>query len=176
MRRAVGIAIAGIAVAVVAAGAILWSQAATAPPPIDAFPPWYPVENAQGDPPFADFEAHVPCAIDPVPDPACQRVKLGLVLYRDPATQEPTTYVMSIIRVGVGDDREVHLGTWRTEAGTALDPEASVYRLDGVPEHLAAFWAVSDGILLLLDGDRMPRVGDAGYSFTLNSTPLRTGD
>ena len=129
----------------------------------------------RADPPFVDFEAHVPCTIDPVPDPDCQRVKFGLVLYRDPVTHEPSTYVMSIVRVAVSDDREVHQGEWRTESGTALDPDATVYRLDGVPEHLSAYWAVGDDLLLMLDGDGMPRVGDAGYSYTLNSTPLRTG-
>ena len=175
MKRTTCIAIAGGAVAVVAAGAILWSQAAGAPLPVTAFPPWYPSENAQGDPAFADFEAHVPCTIEPAPDPACQRVKFGLVLYRDPVTGEPSTYVMSIVRVGVGDDREVHQGRWRAESGTALDPAATVYRLDRVPEHLGSYWAVGDDLLLMLDGERMPRVGDAGYSYTLNRTPLRTG-
>ena len=108
-RTTVGV-IAGIAAAVVAAGAILWGLATSQPPPVTAFPPWYATENARGDPAFADFEAHVPCTIDAVPDPACQRVKLGLVIYRNAVTGEPTTYVMSIVRVGVGDEREVHQG------------------------------------------------------------------
>ena len=98
MKRATGVTIAGIAVAVVAAGAILWGQAASAPLPVTAFPPWYPAADADGAPPSADFEAHVPCAFEPVPDPACQRVKLGIVLYRDAQTNEPSRYVMSIIR------------------------------------------------------------------------------
>lgn len=175
--RTTGIVLGGIAVAVVAAGALVWNQLATeAPLPVSAFPPWYPAANEQGDPPFADFEAHVPCRIDPVPDPACQRVKFGLVLYRDPVTHDPSTYVMSIIRVGVGDDREVHQGEWTIDRGVALDPAATVYRLDGVPGHLDSYWAVGDGILLLLDEEGMPRVGDAGYGYTLNSTPLRMGE
>ena len=118
----------------------------------------------------------MPCAIDPVPDRACQRVKLGLVLYGDPAAGEPATYVMSIIRVGVSDEREVHEGAWHAERGTALDSDAVVYRLDDVPDHLRDYWAVGSDILLLLDSDRMPRVGDAGYSYTLNRIPLRTRD
>lgn len=173
MKRTTWGVIAGIAAAVVAAGAILWSLTASRPQPVTAFPPWYATENARGDPAFADFEAHVPCTIDPVPDPACERVKLGLVLYRDAGTGEPATYVMSIVRVGVGDEREVHQGEWRIETGTALDSEDTVYRLDGAPDHLRAYWAVGDDLLLLLDGDRRPRVGDAGYSFTLNRLPLR---
>ena len=118
----------------------------------------------------------VPCTIDPVPDPECQRVKLGLVLYRDAVTEEPTMYMMSIIRVGVSDEREAHRGAWHAESGTVLRRDATVYRLDGVPGHLEAYWAVGEDLLLLLDENGMPRVGDAGYSYTLNRTPLRTGD
>ena len=175
MKRVTWAAIAGIAVAVVAAGAILWGSAAGAPPPVTNFPPWYAAENAGGDPAVADFEAHVPCAIDPVPEPACQRVKLGLVLYRDAATGEPSTYVMSIVRVGVSDEREVRQGEWHIETGMALDAEATVFRLGGAPEHLRAYWAVGDDLLLLLDGNRMPRVGDAAYGYTLNRVALRRG-
>ncbi|GAA1948680.1 hypothetical protein [Microbacterium deminutum] len=174
MKRTTWIAIAGGVVAVVAAGAILWGQAAAVPPPITAFPPWYPAEDARGDPPFVDFESHIPCAIDPEPDPACQRVKFGLVLYRDPVTHEPSTYAMSILRVGVSDEREYHEGAWQVTSGTALDSDATVYRLDGVPAHLQNFWAVGDGILLMLDEERMPRVGETAYGYTLNSIPLRT--
>lgn len=165
--------IARIVLAGVVAGGVLSGCAPAQPASVTDFPPWYPTENAQGDPASADFEAHVPCTIDPVPDPACQRVKLGLVLYRDSATDGPTTYVMSIIRVGVGDDREVHRGAWTIETGTALHPHDAVYRLGAAPDHLREFWAVGDDLVLLLDPDRMPRVGDAGYSFTLNRVPLR---
>ncbi|MFH8253260.1 hypothetical protein ACH3VR_23035 [Microbacterium sp. B2969] len=176
MKRGAWIVLVGGAVAGLAAGALLWGQAATAPPPITAFPPWYPAEDTHGDPPFVDYEAHIPCAIDPAPDPDCQRVKFGLVLYRDPATGEPTSYAMSILRVGVSDEREYHEGAWHVASGTALDPDATAYRLDGVPEHLRHYWAVGDDILLILDGDGMPRVGEAGYSYTLDSIPIRTGD
>jgi hypothetical protein len=120
---------AGVACAIAAVGLV-----ACAPEPSPTgFPSWYPLENEQGDPAFADFESHVPCAIDPEPDPECQRVKLGIVLYRDDAGK-PTTYVMSIVRVGVSDDREVHEGEWGIETGTPLDEDATVYGLrSGAP-------------------------------------------
>ncbi|MEU1973445.1 hypothetical protein ABZ477_17455 [Microbacterium sp. NPDC019599] len=175
MRTSAWVTIAGIAAVVVGAGAILVGIAASQPQPVTEFPPWYPARNSEGDAASADFEAHVPCSLDPVPDPACQRIKLGLVLYRDPVTDEPTTYVMSIIRVGVGDEREVRQGDVGIGSGTALDADDVVYRLTGVPDHLRTFWAVGDDLLLLLDEDGMPRVGDAGYSFTLNRVPLREG-
>jgi len=57
-------------------------------------------------------------------------VKFGLVLYRDPGSNAPTTYVMSRIRVGVSNDRQVNEGTWSIGQGMALDPDATVYRLD----------------------------------------------
>lgn len=162
-------ALAGFAFVIAAAGIV-----ACAPEPAPtSFPPWYPLENEQGDPAFADFESHVPCAIDPEPEPDCQRVKLGVVLYRDAETEQPTTYLMSIVRVGVSDEREVHGGEWGIETGTPLDAEATVYRLDsGAPDHLRWFWALGDDLLLLLDAEREPRVGDAAYSYTLNSIPL----
>ena len=80
-----------------------WVLAANAPARQTAFPPWYPAANDAGDPAFVDFENHVPCAIDDPPAEDCQRVKFGLVLYRDPESNEPTTYVMSRIRVGVSN-------------------------------------------------------------------------
>jgi len=173
MKRTTWGAIAGIVIVIVAAGAVLWGFAARAPLPVAAYPPWYATENARGDPAAADFEAHVPCAIDPAPDATCQRVKLGLVLYRDAVTGEPSTYVMSIVRVGVSDEREVRQGRWRVETGMALDADAAVYRLTDAPSHVGAFWAVGDNLLLLLDADGMPRVGDAGYSYTLSAVPIR---
>ena len=162
---------------VVGAGAAFavgaWVLAANTPAEQSAFPPWYPAANASGDPPSADFENHVPCTIDDPPAADCQRVKFGLVLYRDAESNEPTTYVMSRIRVGVGNDRQVNEGTWSIGQGTALDPEATVYRLDtGAPEGLDVYWPIGDDILFVLDEELMPRVGDAAHGYALNSVPL----
>lgn len=134
--------------------------------------PWYPLVSEDGDPAVADFENHVPCALDPAPHAECERIKLGIVLYREAVTGEPTTYLISIIRVGVSDARETHEGSWIEGQGTRLDPEATTYLLDaGAPRHLRAYWAVGDDILFLLD-DGMPRVGDAAYGYALNSIPI----
>jgi len=150
--------------------AIVLVTAVSKPP--EVFGPWYPVVNSAGDAAVADFENHVPCALDPVPNVACQRIKLGVVLYRNTAG-EPTTYLISIVRVGVGDDRETHEGTWTEAKGTGLDPEATVYRLDrSAPDHLRAFWPIGDDILFVLDQGGMPRVGDEAYGYALNSVAI----
>ena len=151
----------------------VWVLAANAPAQQTTFPAWYPATNDAGDPAFVDFENHVPCAIDDPPAENCQRVKFGLVLYRDPESNEPTTYVMSRVRVGVGNDRQVNEGTWSIGQGTALDPEATVYQLDtGAPDGLDVYWPIGDDILFVLDEQLMPRVGDAAYGYALNSVPL----
>ncbi|MFE5670431.1 hypothetical protein ACFQ58_02370 [Agromyces sp. NPDC056523] len=164
-------AFAGGACAVLAVIALV--LAANPPPQQTSLAPWYPAANDSGDPAFADFENHVPCAVDDPPSEHCQRVKLGLVLYRDPQSNEPTTYLMSRIRVGEGDDREVDRGRWSIGQGTALDPDATVYRLEtGAPEGLDLYWAIGDDILFMLDEQGMPRVGDAAYGYALNRIPL----
>jgi hypothetical protein len=166
----IGVGVGG-AVAILAMAA--WLIAANAPARQTAFPPWYPAANDSGDPAFVDFENHVPCTIDHSPADDCQRVKFSLVLYRDPVTDDPTTYLMSRVWVGVSSDRQVNEGTWSIEQGTALDPEATVYRLDtGAPEGLDAYWPIGDDILFILDEQLMPRVGDAAYGYALNSVPL----
>lgn len=161
------------AVALAAVVALVIALVTRGPETPQTFGPWYPLTNQSGDPAVADFENHVPCAID---DPAvsdCQRVKLGVVLYRDEATGAPSTYLISVVRVGVGNDRETHEGTWTVARGTGLDPQATVYQLDtGAPEHLRQYWPVGHNILYLLDKDKMPRVGDAAYGYALNSIPI----
>jgi hypothetical protein len=141
------------------------------PEPPQTFGPWYPLTNQAGAAATADFENHVPCTIDNPPAADCQRVKLGIVLYGTPSA--PSTYLISIIRVGVGNDRETHEGTWTVTQGTALDPGATVYQLDtAAPEHLRTFWPVSNNILYLLDCTGMPRPGNAAYGYALSSIPI----
>ena len=154
------------------AAAIALAGCSPEPTPMQTFGTWYPPTNDAGDEAFADFENHVPCSLDEPPNEACERIKLGIVLYRD-AAGEPTTYLISIIRVAVSDDRETIQGQWTIEEGTALDPDATVYELDAAaPEHLRHWWPIGEDILFLLDGEKMPRVGDAAYGFALNSIPI----
>ena len=170
---------AGVLAAVVVAVLVVVLQNRSAPgtPGTAATPEtsgsWYPLANEAGDPAVADFATRVPCTIDDPPAPTCQRVKFSVVLYSDEASGEPSTYLISIIRVGVSDARETHEGTWTVGQGTALDARATTYELDdGAPEHLRAYWAIGDDILFLLDEDRMPRVGDTGYGYALSRIPI----
>lgn len=160
-----------IAVSALALAAIVIALVASrGPSTSQAFGPWYPLTNEAGAPAFADFENHVPCALDNPAVADCQRIKLGVVLYGTP--DAPSTYLISILRVGVGNDRETHTGTWTTARGTALDPQALTYQLNAAPTHLRTFWPVGDKILFLLDANGFPRPGDAAYGYTLNSIPI----
>jgi hypothetical protein len=138
------------------------------------FGPWYPTQNENGNPAVVDFENHIPCvAKDDEPIESCDRIKFGLVLYRDAQTQEPTTYIMSRVHVGIGSKRLVTKGTWKISRGTGLDAQAAVYTLDqNAPKEFRNFWPIGDDILFILDRNMLPRVGDAAYGYALNRIPI----
>jgi hypothetical protein len=147
------------AIALVACGC---SGFAGAPAPIE---PWYPAANASGDPLFAVFESRLPCTGE------CQRLKFGLALYRDRSTQAPTTYRMARVYVAGGEEQTINEGAWSIAAGTKLDPNAVVFRLDpGAPREFSAYWAIGEDILFVLDESMGPRLGTAGYGYALNRT------
>lgn len=141
---------------------------------VTEFGPWYPLQNEAGDPAVADFENHIPCVtIDDQPIEKCDRMKFGLVLYRDAKTQAPTTYIMSRVQVGVNSERLVNKGTWEVTRGNEIDAQAVGYKLDNnAPKEFRSFWAIGDDILFILDQDMKPRVGDAAYGYALNRIAL----
>ena len=107
------------------------------------------------------FEGKFPCE-------TCPKIKTGLVLVKDPATGQPTRYFLRALRSDIPEDRE---GRWRINRGMPSDPDAVVYELQ--PEEAGPaihYLAVVPDILLLLDEQLNPRVGNATYSFTLNRT------
>lgn len=113
---------------------------------------------------FGVFEGRVPCT-------DCERVKVVLILYQDPATKTPTTYVLERIDVGKGNERYITKGSWTTAHGTKTDPEAVVYRLDTeAPEGFRLYQAIDKSILLFLKEDLSLKVGNAGHSYTLSKT------
>jgi hypothetical protein len=138
------------------------------------FSSWYPIQNENGDPAMADFENHIPCVdIENKSIENCDRIKFGIVLYHDPQTKAPTTYIISRVHVGVNSERTVNKGTWTTTRGNALDPNAVVYKLDSnAPEEFRNFWALGEDILFILNQEMQPRVGDAAYGYALNRVPL----
>ena len=85
--------------------------------------------------------------------------------------REPTDYVLELIHVGQGDERQVSEGSWQIESGAAVGQDATTYVLDeNAPEEYRRYLAVGDDILLFLDADGRLVVGDAGHSFTLSRT------
>ena len=113
-----------------------------------SFDPAYPAVNAQGDPILAVYEGRTPC-------PDCQTaqlVKMQLVLYHNRETATPTTYWLGLVKVGEGNVRWVHQGSWTERRGVAGYPEAIAYELDAnSPAGRRAYWHVNDDILLVLD-------------------------
>ncbi|HUG41648.1 MAG TPA: hypothetical protein VMM12_14260 [Longimicrobiales bacterium] len=114
------------------------------------------------------FEGRTPCGklfveFTGYDSPACEKVKWWLALYRDPAG-EPGGYRFEGTRV-------TRTGAWAIERGTASQPDAVVYRLfTDLPVGSIALLRIDANILLLLDGDRRPMVGDASWSYTLSRT------
>ena len=134
--------------------------------------PWYPLANADGDQVMAVYESRVPCLDEQGRATAgCEKVKVALVLYHDPRTGAPTTYLLGRVYVGNDSGRIETAGAWTIGAGTALDPAARVYELDAnAPAEFRSYWVVSEDILFILDRARRPRLGDAGYGYALNRT------
>jgi hypothetical protein len=134
--------------------------------------PWYPSVNGDGHPVHAVFQSRVPCLDEQaLATPDCQKVKVALVLYHDPQTRAPSTYLLGRVCVDDGNGRIVNAGTWTVGSGTNLGPHARVYRLDAnAPPDFRSYWAISGGILFVLDREQRPRVGDAGYGYALSRT------
>lgn len=111
----------------------------------------------RGRTPCRELSAHlnVPAA------DACNKVKCRLILYQDPQTRQPTTYVW------VGKTRLTN--TWSVQLGTKTDPRAVIYKLN-IPDPAASLslQAVDPNILLVLSRDGTPLVGNKDFSYTLN--------
>lgn len=112
---------------------------------------------------YGVFEGRVPCQ-------DCERIKVRLTLFEDPASSDPAACTLERIHVGKGDDRTVDSGGWRTTIGAPTDSDATVVVLDPGPPEFARYQHVGPDILLILDGASQPRVGDASGSFTLSRT------
>lgn len=132
--------------------------------PQEAGPPALPIPPA--DALFGVFEGRVPSGPD-----GLQKTKIALTLLRDPALKTPTEAWMQWIPVPPDEIvRHVWRGTWRLEKGTPHDDRAPVIVLSDSPAGLGAFQAVGGSLLLGLDADRRPRVGNAAWNYTLSRT------
>ena len=62
-------------------------------------------------------------------------------------------------------------GVWKVEGEVEGYPDAVVYRLDSrAPDEYKSLWAINDDLLLMLDEEGKPRVGNAGFGYILNRT------
>jgi len=133
--------------------------------------PWYPSSNEQGDALVAVFEGRIPCSRPELA--GCDKVKVSLALYGKGHPDPPATYKLALVYVAAEPEgsRLVVSGAASLARGTALDPLATVYRLDAsAPRELQAFWLIGKDILFVLDERLNPRVGTAGWSYVLNRT------
>jgi hypothetical protein len=112
---------------------------------------------------YGVFEGKTPCD-------DCERIKFALTLFVDETSGRSTTYVLERIYVGKGNDRTVTEGDWGRFTGIPLDADARYYALAGTEEDVGRYLAVGENLLLLLDSNYEPRVGNASHSFTLSRT------
>ena len=115
---------------------------------------------------FGVFRGRTPCQelsahLNIAASPACNKVKCRLVLYQDPQTQTPTTYIWT------GKTRLTN--TWSIVTGTKSDPHAVVYKLNNPdPKASLALQAIDPNVLLVLSTNGTPLVGNKEFSYTLN--------
>jgi hypothetical protein len=122
-----------------------------------------------GDTVFGIFGGRTPCAslarsLRLTLTDGCQRVKWRITLLQKAGTAEPTTY-----KIEGSWHHTARVGPWRVVRGTASDPDAVVYQLDGTAtEGPMLLWKADDDVLLMLDEHRQPLVGTIDFSYTLN--------
>ena len=95
--------------------------------------------------------------------------KVELVLYGRDAGRIPTSYWLGQVGVGMGNDRLLQQGAWSTRRGLQGYPDGMVYQLDSSADPtLQYLWRVNDEIILVLDQNLRPKVGNAAWGFTLS--------
>lgn len=94
------------------------------------------------------FEGISPCA-------DCERIKMKLTLYTDPATQGAAGYSLEQVYVGKGDQKFTEEGSWDYLRGTPTDENATVYILnpDRPKENQMYFLKISDNEIKMLGVD-----------------------
>jgi len=98
--------------------------------------------------------------------PACFKIKWKLVLNRDSITKQPTT--CTIRNIVDNQPRDI-VGKWEILKGTANDPSVFIYKItvSNLTDPIL-FLAADNNILLFLDKEKEPLVGNDDFSFTMN--------
>jgi hypothetical protein len=96
---------------------------------------------------------------------ACIKIKWQLLLFQDPVTHAPTTYALG----GFAWRNPPKTGRWAIVKGTKADPQAVIYQLEpDQPQGFLSFLKADENILLFLDHEHKPLVGNSRFSYTLN--------
>jgi hypothetical protein len=114
----------------------------------------------------------------PIKECLCFMVEWKLTLYKDPVTQEPTSYKLTgINRFSVKETnmysqpgtKTESSGKWIIVRGTKTNPAATVYRLNpDKPEIALNLFKLNDNLLHILDHDGKLLVGNEFFSYTLS--------
>jgi hypothetical protein len=123
---------------------------------------------AKGPSVFGVFEGRTPC------EGIAQVLKLSVhgtkakwlvTLYQNPETRSPTTYRVE----GTLFRKNVREGKWSVLRGTETDPNAIIYELAATEtEPPLLLLKGDDNVLFFLNQSRVPLVGHADFSYTLN--------
>ncbi|MFN8344368.1 MAG: hypothetical protein U0X91_05170 [Spirosomataceae bacterium] len=97
--------------------------------------------------------------------PECFKTKWSLTLFQDPATLQPTAYVLE----GSFYRANPRKGTWKIHKGTPYDPNVLVYQLENDnPGEPIFLLKGDDNVLFFLDKNKNLLVGNELFSYTLN--------
>ena len=131
-----------------------------------------PLPRASGSTVIGIFGGRSPCTsilreLRITLNDGCQRLKWRVTLFQDSLTRQPTSY-----RIEGSLHHRGREGALRMIRGTAWDPNAVVYQLDGTAsEGPMLLWKGDDNVLFMLDQHKQPLVGTIAFSYTLNRTP-----
>ncbi len=130
------------------------------------------------------FEGNTPCSAQARPlfqipaDSDCDQMIWSLVLYQDPQTKTPTSYVLKSAfgrskqgtndLIGGGTSIEMQ-GAWTIITGTKNDPKATVYQINSDnPQTTVSFQKINDNLIHVLSNEKTLLVGNGAWSYTLN--------
>lgn len=126
-------------------------------------------------PTIEKFVGRSPCReaarlINKPASPECIKIKWSFTFHRDPETGAPTTYKLRHTLIRDLIEKE---GTWSLIKGTRTDPNATLYHVDAdKPSESLFLQMVDENVLMILDRDMHPLVGNSDYSFTVNRAAL----
>jgi len=93
---------------------------------------------------------------------ACTKRKMGVTLYQDSVTHNPTFYETWGMAKWTGR------GKWHIIQGSATDPKAIVFQLDLDPNTFLYLLKGDENVLFILDKNKNFLIGNADHSYTLN--------